>query len=161
MGPSTLSGTCACGNITYTSTAPPLHLDYCYCSVCQQTSGAPFIAWMGIPKFALQWQFKSEPIVYRATIADTAVCVAERKCCGTCGCCMILQYFLYPDKTHVAASTMQQNDFDVPKVGCHIWCRSVPNWHTIPADGIERYQEFDDVFETRLREFMRNSQTSS
>lgn len=156
MAPTTLSGSCACGSITYTSTQPPGHLDYCYCTVCQQMGGAPFIAWMGIPKSALQWQSKADPIVYRTTIGDTGICVSERTCCSVCASNLTIQYYLYPNKTHVAAGTIQRNDFDTPKVGCHIWCKSVPKWHSIPEDGIPRYDEFDDDFQALLNEYIRD-----
>ncbi len=78
MASKTITGSCGCGNITWTSTAPPEHLDYCYCLTCQRVSGAPFMAWMGIPKAALQWNFKSKPFRYRPTLGDTDFVVSER-----------------------------------------------------------------------------------
>ncbi|KAK3725430.1 hypothetical protein LTR37_000400 [Vermiconidia calcicola] len=157
MATKTLSGSCACGSITYTSTAAPEHLDYCYCLTCQRMSGAPFMVWMGIPRDALHWDFKdSEPLVYRSTIGDSDDCVAERTCCGSCGCNVILQYHVYPDKTHIAASTMSRSDFESPKVGCHIWCRHVPSWHNLPDDGVKRYDEFDPDFKAHLEEYLSN-----
>ena len=149
-----LSGSCACGSISYISTEQPEHLDYCYCLTCQRVSGAPFMAWTGILKSTLQWTFDSTPLVYRATIGDTGICVAERICCGHCGCNISLQYYLYPEKTHVAAGTIRKCDFEMPPVGCHIWARHVPNWHNIPEDGVERYEEFDDVFKARLDKYL-------
>ena len=156
MALKTVSGSCACGAISYTSTTQPEHLDYCYCLTCQQVSGAPFMAWTGIPKSALQWEFKSNHFIYCATIGDSGTTVAEHTCCGKCGCNISLQYYLYPEKTHVAASTIRTCDFELPKVGCHIWCRHVPSWHTIPKDGVKRYYEFDDVFKSRLDQYLRD-----
>lgn len=114
------------------------------------------MAWTGFPKASLQWKFKSDPFIYRSTVGDTGKCVAERTCCGNCGCNIILQYYLYPEKTHVAASTMIKNEVEMPKVGCHIWCRHVPSWHALPEDGVERYHEFDPVFQARLDEHLAN-----
>jgi hypothetical protein len=155
MTTKSISGQCQCGNVTWTSTAPPAHLDYCYCSTCQQVSGAPFMAWMGIPKSDLIWSFKKEPFVYRSNIGETGVSVSERHCCGNDGCNISLQYYLYPEKTHVAASTITRNDFDVPKVGCHIWTKSVPKWHTISEDGVPRYEEFDAEFTKLLEDYLK------
>lgn len=112
------------------------------------------MAWMGVRRASLQWEFKSQPIVYRATVGDTGVCISERTCCGNCGCNILLQYYLYPDKSHVAASTVKQNDFEMPGVGCHIWYRHVPSWHNVPEDGVERYHEFDDDFKAKLDQYM-------
>ena len=155
MATKTASGSCACGGISWTSTAPPQHLDYCYCLTCQQVSGAPFMAWTGIPRSALEWTFNSPTFTYRSTVGDTDSNVGERTCCGTCGCNIILQYYLYPEKTHVAASTMRRCDFDTPKVGCHIWCRHIPSWHELPDDGVERHDEFDEDFQSRLNEYLK------
>lgn len=152
-----LMGSCACGNIRYTSTAPPTHLDFCYCLTCQRISGAPFMAWMGIPSAVLVWTVNSadQSFTYRSLIGDTGVSVAERLCCGVCGCNMRLQYDLYPAKTHVAAATIVKNDLPMPEVGCHIWTRHVPAWYRVSEDGVKRYWEFDEEFQAKLDEYLR------
>ena len=159
MSGQTLSGSCACGDVTYTATAAPQHLDFCYCTVCQQISGAPFVAWTGIPKSCLTIKFASEPLVYRAEIGDTGQCVAERTSCGRCSSSLILQYYLYPDKTHIAASTIHRSEFEIPAVGCHIWYRSAPAWYHLPDDGIARYAEFDPVFQQRLDDYLKENRS--
>ena len=158
MAEKTLSGGCACGDITFTSTAPPQHLDYCYCLTCQQMSGAPFVAWTGVPKGDLKINLTSRPIVYSPKIGDTDICVSRRICCGTCGCNVILQYDLYPEKTHIAASTIRHCDFEMPSVGCHIWTRHVPSWHKLPEDGVQQYIENDPTFQARLDEHLEDLQ---
>lgn len=120
------------------------------------------MAWTGIPKASLQWRFsRSEPFIYRSNVGDTDIAVAERTCCGSCGCNISLQYYLYPDKTHVAASTMDKNTFEALKVGCHIWTKHVPAWFAIPDDGIERFAEFDEDFQGKLDEHLKIQQSRS
>lgn len=111
---------------------------------------------MGISKASLDWKYKNgvKPFIYRSTVGDTDINVAERHCCGNCGCNILLQYYLYPEKSHVAASTVVKNDFEALKVGCHIWCRQAPKWYTIPDDGIERHEEFDEDFQAKLDEHL-------
>ena len=109
---------------------------------------------MGVPKSSLEWKFESKPFIYRSNIGDTEMSVAERTCCGKCGSNVILQYYLYPDKTHIAASTMLQNDFVTSAVGVHIWCKSVPSWHKIPDDNVPRFEEFDDDFQGKLDKYI-------
>ena len=118
------------------------------------------MAWTGVPKTSLQLNLNSRPIIYRTPIGDTDVSVSQRIICGTCGCNIILQYDLYPEKTHVAASTIRTTDFEIPSVGCHIWCRQAPKWHTIPADGVQKYEEFDEDFKARLDDHMKKLQSS-
>lgn len=58
----------------------------------------------------------------------------------------------------MAASTIVKNDFETPKVGCHIWTLHVPKWHVMPDDGVGRYHEFDDVFKAKLDGFLQNQE---
>lgn len=138
MSPSSLSGACACGACTYKSTSPPLHLDVCYCLTCQRLSGAPFMVWTGITKASLTWQ---GPIrIFQSSS------VATRSFCSTCGSSLALQYDCYPDKTHVTALTVGKSDWQMPEVGIHIFVKSKPEWYQVPADGVERWEEFDAGF---------------
>lgn len=155
------TGTCACGTITWTAFDPPSHLDYCYCLTCQRISGAPFQAWMGIAKRGILWEYKYEPFTYRSTVGDTGICVGERTCCSVCGSNISLQYHLYPEKLHIAASTMKTNGFEVPKVGCHIWTKHVPAWYTLPEDGVQRYETFDPEFQAKLDKFLACEQSKA
>lgn len=117
------------------------------------------MAWMGVPRASLKWTFTlSEPFVYRSAVGDTDISVAERACCGSCGCNISSQYYLYPEKTHIAASTVTRNDFEPLKVGCHIWTKHLPTWHTIAEDGIERFPEFDADFEAKLNQYLKSEQ---
>lgn len=116
---------------------------------------------MGIPKAALTWTFKNENAVftYSVPVGDTGICIAERTCCGNDGCNARLQYELYPEKTHVAVSTIVRNDFELPGVGCHIWCKRAPESYQIPEDGVPRYEEFDDVFQARMDVHLQSKRT--
>lgn len=67
-----------------------------------------------------------------------------------------MQYYLYPEKTHIAASTIDGSTFDALKVGCHIWTKHVPAWYSIPDDGIPRYREFDDEFQPKLDAYLQS-----
>lgn len=144
MPTSTLNGSCACHLTTYTSTSsnPPLHLDFCYCTTCRFISGAPFMAWMGIEKSSLT---VSGPF----TIISLST-VAKRTICSKCGSNLILQYDCYSHKTHVAAATVQKSEWELPEVGVHIFVRSCPGWYRIPDDGVVRWEEFDAEFEGKF-----------
>ncbi|KXL43449.1 hypothetical protein M433DRAFT_47695, partial [Acidomyces richmondensis BFW] len=137
--PIVLKGSCACGAITWTSTYPARHMDFCYCIPCQQISGAPFAAWIGLPKFGLTWYHHNQ--AFNPTDSDPGRSVyrisplATRSCCRTCGGAMTMQYDCYPDKTHLAAGGVVEGAEDLPKVGCHIWVKRKPTWYEIPDDG--------------------------
>jgi hypothetical protein len=142
MSHPSLSGSCACGACTFISIAPPLHLDLCYCLTCQRASGAPFMAWTGITKASLTWQ---GPISIFPSSS-----VATRTFCSKCGSSLSLQYDCYPGKTHVTATTVRRSDWKMPEVGVHIFVKSKPDWYQVPADGVERCEEFDAGFEVKF-----------
>ena len=137
-----MSGGCACGAVTYTSTANATHLDMCYCTQCQRISGAPVVAWMGVARDALAWD---GPV---GTMRLSSF--AERTFCKECGGTLTMQYSCYPNKTHVAAATIIRSDWEPPRIGTHIFVASKPSWYQIADDGAPRWDTFDDDF---AREF--------
>ncbi|EMC94489.1 hypothetical protein BAUCODRAFT_549812 [Baudoinia panamericana UAMH 10762] len=142
---STLKGSCACGAITWTSSQPAQNLDYCYCKTCQQISGAPFIAWLGIPKATLTWSGQ----LHTFTVND----LAARSCCGECGSTMTMQYHCFPDRTHVAAGSVTEGGDGLPQVEMHIFTKNKPVWYSIPDDNVPRWEEFDTETDRMLAEF--------
>ena len=144
MAQPTLTGSCLCTAVTFTSSSPPSHLDFCYCLTCRHASGAPFIAWSGIPKSSLTW---SGPIT---TYHSSSI--ATRTFCAKCGSNLTIQYACYPDKTHVAYALVRRSDWEAPRVGVHIFVRDVPGWYGVPEDGVVRWEEFDGEFEGKFPE---------
>ena len=139
-----ISGQCACGKISWSSTRAPEHLDFCYCSTCQQTSGAPFAPWIGITKSAISWA--GDMSSWRPTIGDGDTSVSTRTFCPECGSCMAIQYDFYPDKTHIAAGTATEGADNIPEVCMHLYLKKAPRWYQIPEDGVTRYDEFPEDF---------------
>ena len=141
MPTESLTGSCACGSSTYRSTSAsgPLHLDFCYCTMCQRAGGGPFIAWIGVPKSSLTL---SGPISEFSLSS-----IAKRTFCTKCGSNLTLQYDCLPKKTHITIATVVECGYELPKVGVHIFVKSKPTWYQIPEDGVERYDEFDTQFE--------------
>lgn len=151
-----ITGSCACGKVTYTSTGEPSHLDFCYCLTCQRQSGAPFMAWLGLPRASISWQgaalstWRASIDLPDRTFNAADVTIAERSFCRTCSSPLTLQYDLYPYKTHVAAASIVHHARALPTVGVHIWCKRSPTWYQIPEDGVARYEEFDPEFQRLL-----------
>lgn len=144
MSPSLISGHCACGKVSWSSTSSPQHLDFCYCSTCQQASGAPFAPWIGITKSAVSWTGTLSS--WRPHIGDNEPSVSTRTFCSDCGSCMAIQYDFYPDKTHIAAGTVTGGADTIPQVCMHLYLKRAPSWYHIPEDGVPRYEEFPEDF---------------
>lgn len=145
------SGACACGQAEWScSSSPQQPLDFCYCTTCQRVSGAPFVAWLGLPRDSITWHGR---------ILAFRVCdFAARTFCQACGGTLTIQYECYPGKTHVAAGTIKslREDVAVPSVGCHLFVRSKPAWYNIPEDGVARWRGFDSEFAELLKNWREN-----
>lgn len=156
-----ISGSCTCGNIRWFSTEAPSPLDFCYCRTCQKLSGAPFMAWMGVSKSALSWKIdRTEPFTYQLEYKETKTSIAQRGCCSNCSSNVSMQYNFWSDKVHVAATTIDRNSFETPKLGCHIWTKSVPSWYSIPDDGLRRRMEVGEDFQARIDAYVKERQAS-
>jgi hypothetical protein len=152
MSSTVISGRCACGKISWSSTKAPEELDFCYCSTCQQTSGAPFAPWAGTTKSAISW--KGEISSWRPTMGDGDTSVSTRFFCSECGSCVAMQYDFYPDKTYLAAGTATEGADTIPAVGMHIYLKRAPRWYRIPEDGVARYDEFPEGLGEALKKHL-------
>jgi len=121
-----LTGSCLCGAIQYTISAPVAELRACHCTNCQKISGAggTVNAIVASKDFRI---VKGTPKRFTKT-ADSGR-VLHRYFCGDCGSGIYTQRELTPERVVVRAGA-----FDDPppmKIGAHIWTRSARNWDLI------------------------------
>lgn len=74
----TLSGGCHCGAVRYEAKGPPFQEANCHCSICRRTTGAPFVAWLSVPRTGFRFTHGS-PTRYPSSSH------ASRTFCATCG----------------------------------------------------------------------------
>lgn len=156
-----MRGSCGCHSCTWSSTTPPQHLDFCYCTQCQQLTGSAFGAWMGMTRSSLTLSGPIRSIrlsitnigenVDDATRAPSEI--ATRTFCSQCGGTLSIQYDCYPGKTHVTAGTIVLGADRVPKVGCHLFVAEKQPWYGMREDGVKRWQGFDDEFLDVVKEW--------
>ena len=121
-----LTGSCLCGAIQYTISAPVAELRACHCTNCQKISGAggTVNAIVASKDFRI---VKGTPKRFTKT-ADSGR-MLHRYFCGDCGSGIYTQRELTPERVVVRAGA-----FDNPppmKIGAHIWTRSARNWDLI------------------------------
>jgi hypothetical protein len=121
-----LTGSCLCGAIQYTISAPVAELRACHCTSCQKISGAggTVNAIVASKDFRI---VKGTPKRFTKT-ADSGR-MLHRYFCGDCGSGIYTQRELTPERVVVRAGA-----FDNPppmKIGAHIWTRSARNWDLI------------------------------
>ncbi len=75
------TGSCHCGEISYTFSGEPLRQVNCHCKNCQKTSGGPYLANIFVSEDNLL--IKGSPKVYQH-LADSGNQMTK-KFCGNCG----------------------------------------------------------------------------
>ena len=78
---SEFTGSCHCGEISYTFSGEPLRQVNCHCKNCQKTSGGPYLANIFVSEDNLL--IKGSPKVYQH-LADSGNQMTK-KFCGNCG----------------------------------------------------------------------------
>lgn len=121
-----LHGSCLCGAIQFTVSAPVTELRACHCTNCQKISGSAGTvnALVASKDFKI---VKGTPKRYTKT-ADSGR-VLHRYFCGDCGSGIYSQRDVTPERVVVRAGA-----FDNPppmKLGAHIWTKSARNWDLI------------------------------
>jgi hypothetical protein len=127
--PSPVNGSCLCGAIRYTITAPVSELRACHCTHCQKTSGAggSVNAALSSDSFKIT---QGTPKRY-AVKADSGRTL-YRFFCGDCGSPIYSQRETNPGMVVVRAGTF--DNAGEMTIATHIWTKSARPWaHIDPA----------------------------
>jgi hypothetical protein len=129
----TFAGGCLCGKVRYQTTAEPLWLCHCHCSMCRKHTGSPIATYVGFPAGTVIW-LTTEPTRYRSS-KDV-----ERSFCPACGSTigfhrvhetsLLLGSLDAPESLPIAA--IQTN---------HVWFKDHIPWFDT-ADDWTRFAEF-------------------
>lgn len=121
-----LTGSCLCGAIRYTVTAPVRELRACHCTHCQKSSGAGGSVNAVLPSDAFKIT-QGTPKRYDAR-ADSGRTL-HRYFCGDCGSPIYSQRQTNPGVVVVRAGTF--DNAGEMKIATHIWTKSARPWSYI------------------------------
>ena len=93
------TGRCACGAVTWQTSASVLWAGHCHCDSCRRASAAPVTSFFGVPRDSVTWTGDLGAI-------ETSGGRVRRLFCASCGCQMTYQSEVWPDETHLYAATM-------------------------------------------------------
>jgi len=149
-------GGCRCGDCQYEiNLRLPSEIQHCYCRLCRQFSGGPFMTWMPVWNEDMKWTTKiteggfsgarrtGPPPLTRTTPHG------QRHFCPRCRSPMTIVYNDQHDVTWPTVgglddpslpSTQVEMDLALYQV-VHICCGYKPKWYTIPEDGLDRIEE--------------------
>lgn len=120
----TRTGRCACGSVTYSTTAADLWAGHCHCESCRRASSAPVTSFFGVPRDSVTWNGE---IAVRASAAGV-----QRGFCAQCGTQLYYQFDGWPDETHLYAATLDDPTQFHPTAHFH-FAERVP-WLTVTDD---------------------------
>lgn len=124
-------GGCYCGQIRYEAAGTPFHETTCHCSICQRTTGAPFVTWFSIPRS----QFR---LVRGAPARFSSTPKARRSFCPRCGTQLTFEHDDFPDEIDITACSLDEPESAPPKN--HIHTSSKLSWIKL-ADSLPQYRE--------------------
>ena len=125
------SGRCLCGAISFRAKLPSKWVAHCHCTLCQRSSGAGFVTWVGLesehaevvdPQFRLVWFRSSER--------------GERGFCSHCGSTIFFRSPRWPGELHVTLANFDEPIDRSPQA--HVFWDSHVEWLACADDGLPR-----------------------
>ena len=135
--PTSFTGRCLCGAVTYSVDASPVWQGACYCANCQRQTATAFSVVVGVPSDALTVEgstlasYKTESEGYEST--------TERRFCSSCGSPIFSTIESMPGLAFLKAGTIDDNAWIEPTV--EIWTGSAQPW----APHFEQAQRFERI----------------
>uniref|UniRef100_A0A6U9YP86 CENP-V/GFA domain-containing protein n=1 Tax=Pseudo-nitzschia australis TaxID=44445 RepID=A0A6U9YP86_9STRA len=158
------SGGCACGACRYEfDLTHPTELQHCYCHLCRELSGSPFMTWIPVEKQDFRWTVRGTGGGEIETPASSSLSSSSssplqfvrttpfgsRHICRNCQSVMTIVYDEQPDHVWPCAGSLDDSALprDTEEMGkclsrvCHICCGYHPTWLRTRDDGMERMEE--------------------
>jgi hypothetical protein len=125
-----IEGGCHCGAIRYRINEDLIDAGYCHCDICQQTTGAPVLAWSRFPFESFSYA-EGHPVVYESSEWG------QREFCGTCGAQICYRDIDDPETVEVNTATLDEPESFEPEY--HIYTVDQLSWFEIDDD-LPRYE---------------------
>ena len=102
MTPTSATGACLCGAVSFTAALPSRWVAHCHCTRCQRAHGAAFVTWVSVdeakaaitdPEHRLQW--------YRSPGRG------DRGFCATCGSPLFFRSGQWSGELHIARAAFR------------------------------------------------------
>lgn len=107
-----IKGGCFCGKIKFEFIAGDYLVANCHCNMCRQTSGAPFVTWVVVPRSAFTYT-QGQPKTLVSSFKG------RREFCADCGTPMVFYTTDRPDDCDVTTGSLEQPEKFVPTVAVH------------------------------------------
>jgi hypothetical protein len=122
--PSSITGRCLCGGVTYRADAEPVVQAVCHCTDCQRQTGNPFSVIVGVPRAALE--VEGSTLASFSTTGDDLGGETERNFCSACGSPVFSVAAVMPELVFIKAGSLDDASWLEPSV--EAWTRSAQPW---------------------------------
>lgn len=126
-----LTGGCLCGAVGYRISAAPIDAGYCYCRICQKSSGALTLAWLTVAIHGFAYTH-GNPIRFHSSPHR------QREFCGLCGAQLAFRRSRLAKMVDVTLASLHTPDRMWPEY--HIWTQSQRPWLEI-SDSLPRHED--------------------
>ena len=123
-----IKGHCACGKVSYESSADPAFTGVCHCKDCQRQSGSAFAVVIGIPSASLSVHGDMKTVTGTGDSGKGT----SRKFCPDCGSTILSEVELMPGVSMVRAGTLDDTSWVKP--GMQIYCDSAQSWVSLGGE---------------------------
>jgi hypothetical protein len=159
-----LKGSCSCGSCRYeiSDWNPPTELLHCYCLLCRQLSGGPFMTWMPVYQRNFCWTSGKEKVEAASLSAKVdsektftedksplqlvrTTSFGQRHICQQCGGVLTIVYdedgdtMIWPVAAGVDDVSALSDE--ALEYVAHICCGYKQRWYNLPDDGLPRIAE--------------------
>ncbi len=121
-----ITGSCLCGAISYTSSAQPAFTALCHCRDCQKSGGGGYSVNVAVPTASLEVRGQPRSYVGKGSSGMPVT----RRFCGQCGSPLFTEAAALAGLSFVKGPTLDDPSWIDARL--HIWCDSAQPWDTIP-----------------------------
>jgi hypothetical protein len=122
-------GGCQCGAVRYRAQGEPSSVEYCHCSMCRRSAGAPVVVWATFPSADVTFP-AGRPRRYASSAG------AQRGFCARCGTQLTFQSDDQPEQIDLTVGSLDAPERLPPRH--HLFEADRVPWLEL-ADGLPRY----------------------
>ena len=131
-----ISGSCLCGQITYTSTeTEPKMTVVCHCPDCQKQTGTAFSVNVLVPTSSVELRGSS---LGQYTMNGASGMEVRRNFCTNCGSPLSTELDAFDALSAIKVGTLYDNSWVKPTV--QIWCDTSQTW-SVPDDSLPKVEK--------------------
>ena len=133
----TAPGRCLCGAIGFSGVLPSLWVAHCHCTLCQRSSGASFVTWVGLDAATCRIDDHGQSLRWYQSSQ-----LGERGFCSNCGSTLFFRSPRWAGELHVTLANFSGPVDRAPQA--HVFWDTHVDWVKLDADdGVPRESEHE------------------